>query len=306
MEETITVSVIIPFFNNVRWLEEAVKSVFSQTYSDYEIIIINDGSPEEMSDFIRKYGNKITYKWQPNRGPGSARNHGIELASGKYIAFLDSDDLWQREKLKKQVKFMDETSAIWSHTNWVRFDENNPEKIIKYYTSGIEGNIFPLSLLSTNIATPSVMIRSEYLKQQPELRFSENMKFGQDYYLWILLSANSPLFLLPEILCNVRVRGGNTGLRARAHIQTRAQIWLNLKKNPLRLFYRKKWFVIIRGLYRLCLLEYNLILWLETRLNVTKILSELFSKVIFILPYISFRVLRFIVEIDTPKVKDRN
>ena len=113
------VSVIIPFYNGVSWLEEAVESVFLQNYPNIEIIVVNDGSKEDVSQFLQKYGDRIKYYYQENAGPGKARNNGLSHANGKYIALLDSDDLWTEGKLRYQINYMEENPHImWSHTSY--------------------------------------------------------------------------------------------------------------------------------------------------------------------------------------------
>lgn len=87
-----TVSVIIPFHSHIDWLYEAIESVLAQSYPIHEIILVNDGSKENMTEFIAKYGDKIQYVYQENAGPAAARNNGIRHATGDYIAFEDSDD----------------------------------------------------------------------------------------------------------------------------------------------------------------------------------------------------------------------
>ncbi len=125
------VSVVIPFYSGLNWLEEAIESVLKQTYKNIEIIVINDGSKENVSEIVDKYGSYIRLINQENRGPASARNKGIKMASGKYIAFLDSDDLWMPEKLAKQIAFMESGKYIWSQHSYEYFwDGKNKKKII--------------------------------------------------------------------------------------------------------------------------------------------------------------------------------
>lgn len=98
------VSVIIPTYNRREYVQEAIDSALAQTFTDYEIIVIDDGSTDGTSEALQaRYGNRIHYEWQENQGESVARNRGIELARGEYIAFLDSDDLWHPEKLAKQI-----------------------------------------------------------------------------------------------------------------------------------------------------------------------------------------------------------
>lgn len=87
-------SVIIPTYNRASLLKEALDSVFSQTFSDYEVIVVDDGSTDETLEILKSYGDKIQALTQKNSGPGAARNLGAEIAKGEYLAFLDSDDVW--------------------------------------------------------------------------------------------------------------------------------------------------------------------------------------------------------------------
>lgn len=109
------VSVIIPFYQHMDRLTEAVESVLQQNYDNIEIIVINDGSPEDISDFLERFKGKIIYEMKPNGGQATARNRGIEIATGDIIAFLDSDDMWLPQKLFVQVKAMEMSNAIWSY-----------------------------------------------------------------------------------------------------------------------------------------------------------------------------------------------
>ena len=88
------VTVVIPTYNRAHLIKDAVESVLNQTYQDFELIVIDDGSTDNTREVLAVYKDKLTYIYQENQGRSSARNHGIELAQGEYIAFLDSDDVW--------------------------------------------------------------------------------------------------------------------------------------------------------------------------------------------------------------------
>jgi glycosyltransferase involved in cell wall biosynthesis len=100
------VSVVIPTYNQPAFLHEALNSVFAQTFSDYEIIVVNDGSTDDTGAQLERYGGRIRLITQENQGIGRARNRGMDAASGRYIAFLDHDDLWHPAKLEIQVDYM--------------------------------------------------------------------------------------------------------------------------------------------------------------------------------------------------------
>ncbi len=101
------VSVIIPTYNRAHFLCEALDSALSQTFKDFEIIIVDDGSTDNTKQVLEKYGSRIYYIYQENKGRAEARNTGIRRAKGEHIAFLDDDDIWLPNKLEKQVFFLD-------------------------------------------------------------------------------------------------------------------------------------------------------------------------------------------------------
>lgn len=100
------VSVVIPFYSGLNWLEEALESVNNQTYKNKEVIVINDGSSENTEKIFSKYDTAREVK-KVNEGPAAARNTGISESKGKYVAFLDSDDIWMPRKLELQVESME-------------------------------------------------------------------------------------------------------------------------------------------------------------------------------------------------------
>src|SRR3989304_6203052 len=103
------VSVIIPSYNRLPMLKEAVGSVLAQDFEDFELIVVDDGSTDGTAEEIKRYGGRVRlFQHSENRGVSAARNKGILHVRGKYLAFLDSDDLWVKEKLKIQVAFLDE------------------------------------------------------------------------------------------------------------------------------------------------------------------------------------------------------
>jgi cellulose synthase/poly-beta-1,6-N-acetylglucosamine synthase-like glycosyltransferase len=108
------VSVIIPAYNAANYISETLDSVLAQTFRDWEIIVVNDGSPdtEELENVLGRYQEQISYHKQENRGPGSARNEGMRHAFGQYLAFLDSDDLWLPDFLNELVQFLEQHASV--------------------------------------------------------------------------------------------------------------------------------------------------------------------------------------------------
>ena len=101
-----SVSVVIPAYNVASFIAETLESVFAQTWTDFEVLVINDGSPDTaaLESTLAHYAHRIRYVVQKNGGPSSARNHGIQIAAGKWVAFLDGDDLWDPTFLQSQME----------------------------------------------------------------------------------------------------------------------------------------------------------------------------------------------------------
>ena len=113
------VSVVIPLYNKAPYISATLESVLQQTYSDFEIIVVDDGSTDGSAEKVRPYQDRIRYRRQENQGPSVARNLGIELSEGRYVSFLDADDRWLPEKLEKQVAFLEAHPGImWCATNY--------------------------------------------------------------------------------------------------------------------------------------------------------------------------------------------
>ncbi|AEF17822.1 glycosyl transferase family 2 [Thermoanaerobacterium xylanolyticum LX-11] len=279
------VSVVIPFYSRVDWLIEATESVLAQTYKNIEIIIVNDGSPEKISEFLERYSSKITYVYQENKGAAAARNVGIKLSKGEYIAFLDADDVWMPNKLELQISMMIEKNSWWSHTNYVTFGLGKKEKIID--VSNFNGDIFPLCIISSPIATPSVVMRKCIFIDNPNIRFDETMKYGEDSMLWLQVSIKYKLLAIHQPLVKVRIRGSNSALMAYSQIKARADIWDKIKTD--KIFNCKiKLSIFIKIAFCYCSVLYKLLNNLENKLDENFI--EIISKFLYVFPWIIFKI----------------
>lgn len=227
------VSVIIPFYSHIDWLCEAVDSVLAQTYKNFEIILVNDGSKEDMTEFLKKYGDKLTYVYQENAGAGAARNNGIRHATGDYIAFEDSDDIWLPTLLEKQVALMSKSGCKWLHTGFY-FWWPKSRKMETVDVSHDYGNMFLQVLISAKIATPSVMFdRSVF--ESGNFFSPEKQRLGQDTLHYISLAKHYSLGLIEEPLVKVRMRGTNSNTRAIKRFGLRSAIYRSLKAEGIQL-----------------------------------------------------------------------
>ncbi len=113
------ITAIIPTYNSAKYITEAIDSVLNQTYANIEIIVVDDGSTDNTENILSNYvnKNKIIYVKKKNGGPGSARNLGIKLANGEYIAFLDADDMWEKNKIEKQLSMALSSSSDLVYTS---------------------------------------------------------------------------------------------------------------------------------------------------------------------------------------------
>ncbi len=218
------VSVIIPTYNRANYLPEAINSVLKQTYQDFETIIVDDDSTDNTKEvvnaYIEKNPQKIAYIYQKNNGPAAARNRGIKEAKGEYIAFLDSDDLWLPDKLKKSMDFINKHGFDWICTSSyiIREEGGNKQEKNKICIDSIfldssgrkvelvKNGLFFFS--SLHIYTPAVLIRDYCFKKVGF--FDETFKIGEDVDFWLRLEeAKLSGGYLNEPLCVYRINNSS-------------------------------------------------------------------------------------------------
>jgi len=199
------VSVIIPTYNRGWIIKEAIDSVLAQDYTEFELIVVDDGSTDHTSDVLYSYRNVIKVLSQKNKGVSAARNRGIAEASGKFIAFLDSDDLWLSQKLSVQIEFFNQTpDALICQTEevWIRNGLRvNPKKRHKKPS----GMIFKPSLELCLVSPSAVMIQRTLFDTVGG--FDETLPACEDYDLWLRISCRFPIHLIDTPL--IIKRGGH-------------------------------------------------------------------------------------------------
>lgn len=190
---TSLVSVIIPTYNRARAMCDAVDSVLAQTFTGFELIVVNDGSTDDTAEALASYGDCIHFINQPNRGVSAARNTGIVASRGELIAFLDSDDAWLPHKLQAQVDFFAANPAVmWQQTEeiWIRNGKRvNPKK----RHQKLQGRIFMESLELCLISPSAVMLRRKVLDEFG--LFDESLPACEDYDLWLRILTKYPVYL---------------------------------------------------------------------------------------------------------------
>jgi glycosyltransferase involved in cell wall biosynthesis len=229
----VCVSVIIPTYNRSKVVTRAIRSVLAQTFSDFELLIIDDSSNKETEMILRGYDDhRISYfKNQSKKGGGASRNLGIKLAKGEYIAFLDDDDEWLPTKLAKQVFLMRKSGGqVAAISTGVRIMISGNRRSTTFMPKS-EGRIFRNLLKGNCVGSPSaVLVRRDVLQEIGG--FDENLLSWQDNDLWLRISSHYEFKVLKEILVNYYV--------------TASSITKNGKKQMLGKFmFFKKYFELI-------------------------------------------------------------
>jgi glycosyltransferase involved in cell wall biosynthesis len=201
-------TIIIPTYNRKIYLEQATNSVFGQKYGQYKLIIVDDGSDDGTVDYVRELqsSTKVQYLRIPHSGlPGKVRNAGARLATGEFLAFLDSDDLWKPEKLDRQLALFEQNPELQiCHTReiWQRGERIVSQAGQKHRSSGF---IFADALKKCIIGPSTVMMRRELFEEFGGFR--EDLEIAEDYELWLRVTAEYPVGYIDEPL--VIKRGGH-------------------------------------------------------------------------------------------------
>lgn len=248
------VSIIMPSYNTASFIAESIQSVLAQSYKDWELIIVDDCSPDNTDDVVRPYlsDERIRYlKNKKNSGAAVSRNRALRKAKGKWIAFLDSDDLWMPEKLSIQVRFMENNGYHFSYTNYAEIDVDGkrngitvtgPKKITK---AGMYNYCWPGCL--------TVMYDAENVG----LIQIADIKKNNDYAMWLKVCWKADCYLLDEELALYRrgragsvsthsiktMIGWHYKLYREAEGQNPVEAVINTGRNMVFGFYKKKRYV---------------------------------------------------------------
>lgn len=200
------VSIIMPSYNTGRFIKESIESVLAQTYQNWELLIVDDCSTDNTDEVVKPFlvDPRIFYiKNEKNSGAAVSRNRALREAKGKWIAFLDSDDLWEPEKLEKQIVFMEKHGYHFSYTNYIEIDEDSrpngnsvtgPKRITKH---GMYNYCWMGCL--------TVM----YDAQIVGLVQIADIKKNNDYAMWLKVCQKANCYLLDEMLAKYRKRSGS-------------------------------------------------------------------------------------------------
>jgi len=203
----ILVSIIMPTFNNSNFINESIESVVNQNYIFWELIIVDDGSTDNTKNIVKDFltDKRIKYYFQENNGPATARNFGISKASGKYLAFLDSDDIWIQNKLELQLNHLKKNPiCCLIHTNYSTFESNiqnsKPFRQTPWFSKWDENERL---LMFDTIGTLTVLTKTQLIKNLGG--FKKDLYGTEDWDLWIRVSKEGKISKLHDDTAYYRI-----------------------------------------------------------------------------------------------------
>lgn len=233
-KEDYLVSIITPVYNCEKLIAETIKCVINQTYQNWEMLLVDDCSQDNSKKIIEKYAKKdkrIKYiKLEENSGAAVARNKALELSKGRFIAYLDSDDLWKKEKIEKQVKFMLANNYAFTCTDYEKISEDGSSlnKIIKI-PEKVDYNLF---LRNTIIQTVGVMVDTNLTGK--EILIMPNIRRRQDAATWCqLLKKGFECYEVPENLSYYRVVTNSLSSNKLKAIKGTWRLYRDIERLPL-------------------------------------------------------------------------
>ena len=219
MKESPLVSVIIPVYNYERYLAEAIESVLGQTYQHLEVIVVDDGSTDRSGEVAKSFaGREVRYFHQLNSGIGPARNKGVELARGEFIAFLDADDRWPLGKIERQLRAFENDPALEMCFGQAVQLQNGPE-----WEAGIKDNKLPEAGLVPGMVPGTMIIKKDAFDRVG--KFPAGLKVGEfiDWYARAVeLQVRSQV--LPDLFLWRRIHDSNQGVRERQSVSDYARV----------------------------------------------------------------------------------
>lgn len=225
------VSVVLPVFNSEKYIAETLDSILSQSYQNLEIVIVDDGSTDSSQEIIKNtiriYPN-IRYVRQQNAGVSAARNRGIRESKGRYIAFIDSDDLWDSTKIEKQIKKMQETGIGLCYCGVKYLFEDNGSYVNDKFKK-ISGDILIPYLKNKVWPYTITWILERSLIYKNDIWFNEDTRYGEDTEFFVKIIAFTKVCAVPERLAIYRIRPQSLSGYKIEH-RNIINVWVNIRE----------------------------------------------------------------------------
>jgi glycosyltransferase involved in cell wall biosynthesis len=191
---------VIPYYRARQTIARAIRSVLAQTVHPHEILVVDDGSLDDLTEALKEFGSAVTLISKSNGGAASARNVGVDHAHGEWIAFLDADDYWEPSKLERQLAYSEGVGMVGGR--WYTEYPGKPRRIENVPDDGFFGRIISATgsevfHVAMNIWTGTVLVRRSLLGDR---RFVPGLETAEDRDLWIRLASSTPIYLLVEPL----------------------------------------------------------------------------------------------------------
>ena len=198
-EKKIKIDIILPNFNSSDFIKETIKSIIDQTFKNWKLIIVDDCSDKKTKTILKKFSKnkKIKIFWlKKNKGAGYCRNYAIKKSKSPYLAFIDSDDIWKKDKLETQLRFMENNNYLFTYTNYETFG-----KKIRFITPAKEYD-FKKFINDTSICTSTMIVKRNILKN---IEFT-NSEICEDYFFKCKILKICNAYCLDDFLTKYRIR----------------------------------------------------------------------------------------------------
>jgi glycosyltransferase involved in cell wall biosynthesis len=203
------VAVVIPCYNVEHYLPRAFNSVLAQTYRDFWIYAVDDGSTDKTLQILNEYSHCCVSASQAHSGPAAARNRGIRVSTSPFIAFIDADDEWLPNKLDHQISILKQNPALGMVCSFCRIGEPGSKNIVRVSPQGMphSGRLFEHLARNCFVFTPTVVVRRECLEEVG--LFNESLAVSEDFNLWLRIAARWEIAIVPEVLAMAHKRPGS-------------------------------------------------------------------------------------------------
>lgn len=221
------ITVVIPTFNRCHMIANAIKSLQQQTFSDWELVIVDDASTDKTTDVVDSHKQKdkrIKYRKHPtNRGGNAARNSGIKTSQGRFISFLDDDDTLAPNKLRLQHAFLAQNVNTGLVYSGYRYVDAASQKIVKRIPASHRGNVLKAILKKNILGSPTPLIRRRCFEDAG--LFDESLKSSQDWDMWIRIAQYHRFDYIEDYLANVNIHGEQISVNLESKIKSRKRIY---------------------------------------------------------------------------------
>ncbi len=232
------VSVVIATFNRAHYIREAIDSVLAQTFTDYEIIVVDDGSTDETRKVVQSYGNKVRYFYRDHTNQSGATNFGVSVARGEYVAFLDDDDLWLPKKLEVQMEVLENNLEIGWVCNEAYYLDETDGTVLHWKKKPGNRETFASLYEENFIHHPSVVLRKKFLDEVGG--FDPELNTTQDYDLWLRLAKVCQLRYIDVPLTKIRFHAKNKHKNKVQKLKDRVRVVSKVENTAHLNFFKKR------------------------------------------------------------------